>query len=68
MHLQLSEFIGNNPQRIDTYSMVPGTVVRLRNRVFVLVDATSGYTPGQVTTLATNSSRSGCGVTPPTCL
>ena len=45
MHLQPSEFIathGNNPQRIATYNMVPGTVVRLRNRIFVLVDASKG--------------------------
>lgn len=44
MHLQPSEFIAktptpdNNPQRIATYNMVPGTVVRLRKSVFVLVD------------------------------
>lgn len=31
-----------NPQRIATYNMVPGTVVRLRNRIFVLVDASKG--------------------------
>lgn len=39
--LQPSEFIAQNtgnPQRIATYNMVPGTVVRLRNHVFVLVD------------------------------
>ena len=48
MHLQPSEFIAwaqapdNNPQRIATYNMVPGTVVRLRNHVFVLVDAQKG--------------------------
>lgn len=45
MNLQPSEFIAtsdNNPQRIATYNMVPGTVVRLRNRVFVLVDASKG--------------------------
>ena len=45
MNLQPSEFIatsGNNPQRIATYNMVPGTVVRLRNHVFVLVDAPKG--------------------------
>ena len=46
--LQPSEFIAktqapdNNPQRIATYNMVPGTVVRLRNHVFVLVDASKG--------------------------
>lgn len=37
-----SEFIAthdNNPQRIATYNMVPGTVVRLRNHIFVLVAA-----------------------------
>lgn len=73
MHLQPSEFIAktrapdNNPQRITTYNMVPGTVVRLRNHVFVLVNAASGYTPRQAAPLATNSSRPGCGVTPPTC-
>lgn len=27
---------------IATYNMVPGTVVRLRNRIFVLVDASKG--------------------------
>lgn len=46
MNLQPSEFIAltnlGNPQRIATYNMVPGTVVRLRNRIFVLVDATKG--------------------------
>ena len=48
MHLQPSEFIAktptpdNNPQRIATYNMVPGTVVRLRNHIFVLVDASQG--------------------------
>lgn len=48
LHLQPSEFIAktqapdNNPQRIATYNMVPGTVVRLRNHVFVLVDAIKG--------------------------
>jgi hypothetical protein len=48
MNLQPSEFIAktqapdNNPQRIATYNMVPGTVVRLRNHVFVLVDASKG--------------------------
>lgn len=46
--LQPSEFIAktqapdNNPQRIATYNMVPGTVVRLRNHIFVLVDAPKG--------------------------
>lgn len=43
--LQPSEFIAktdNNPQRIAAYNMVPGTVVRLRNHVFVLVDASKG--------------------------
>lgn len=42
MNLQPSEFIAthdNNPQRIATYNMVPGTVVRLRNHIFVLVAA-----------------------------
>ena len=54
MDLQPSEFIAktdnnpqriatyNNPQRIATYNMVPGTVVRLRNRIFVLVDTQKG--------------------------
>lgn len=48
MNLQPSEFIAknqapdNNPQRIATYNMVPGTVVRLRNHIFVLVDASKG--------------------------
>ena len=46
MNLQPSEFITltnlGNPQRISTYNMVPGTVVRLRNHIFVLVDATKG--------------------------
>ena len=45
MNLQPSEFIAktdNNPQRIATYNMVPGTVVRLRNHIFVLVDAPKG--------------------------
>lgn len=46
--LQPSEFItktlapDNNPQRISTYNTVPGTVVRLRNHIFVLVDALKG--------------------------
>ena len=48
MNLQPSEFIAktrapdNRPQRIATYNMVPGTVVRLRNHIFVLVDASKG--------------------------
>lgn len=48
MNLQPSEFIAktrapdNNPQRIATYNTVPGTVVRLRNHIFVLVDAPKG--------------------------
>lgn len=48
MNLQPSEFIAktpapdNNPQRIATYNMAPGTVVRLKNRIFVLVDASKG--------------------------
>ena len=48
MNLQPSEFIAktrppyNNPQRIAAYNMVPGTVVRLRNHIFVLVDAPKG--------------------------
>lgn len=40
--LQPSEFIADGPQRIATYNMVPGTVVRLRNHIFVLVDASKG--------------------------
>lgn len=45
MNLQPSEFIAthnNNPIRTSAYNMVPGTVVRLRNHVFVLVDAPKG--------------------------
>ena len=45
MNLQPSEFIAthdNNPQRIATYNMAPGTVVCLRNHIFVLVDASKG--------------------------
>lgn len=48
MNLQPSEFIAktqapdNSPQRIATYNTVPGTVVRIRNHIFVLVDATKG--------------------------
>lgn len=46
MNLQPSEFIAltnlGNPQRIATYNTVPGTVVRLRNHIFVLVDASTG--------------------------
>lgn len=46
MNLQPGEFIAltntGNPQRIATYNMVPGTVVRLRNHIFVLVDAPKG--------------------------
>lgn len=46
MNLQPSEFIAktpnNSPQRIATYNTVPGTVVRLRNHIFVLVDASKG--------------------------
>ena len=45
--LHPSEFIAtthnnNNPQRIATYNTVPGTVVRLRNRIFVSVGAPKG--------------------------
>ena len=32
----------NNPQRITTHDMAPGTVVRLRNHIFVLVDVSKG--------------------------
>lgn len=45
MGLQPSEFIAktdNNPQRIAAYNMAPGTVVRLRNHIFVLVKASKG--------------------------
>lgn len=48
MNLQPSEFIAktrapdNNPQRIATYNTVPGTVVRLRNHIFVLINASKG--------------------------
>ena len=46
MNLQSSEFIAltnlGNLQRIAAYNMIPGTVVRLRNRIFVLVDVTKG--------------------------
>ena len=48
MNLQPSEFIAktlapdNSPQRIATYNMAPGTVIRLRKTVFVLVDAIKG--------------------------
>ena len=48
MRLQPSEFIAktqapdNNPQRIAAYNMVPGTVVRLRKSIFVLVDVSKG--------------------------
>jgi len=44
--LHPSEFIAltnlNNPIRIRGYNMVPGTVVRLRTSVFVLVDVSKG--------------------------
>ena len=44
--LHPSEFITltnlNNPIRISGYNMVPGTVVRLRKSVFVLVDVSKG--------------------------
>lgn len=45
MNLQPNEFIAltptsdTTPQRIATHNMVPGTVVRLRNHIFVLVKA-----------------------------
>lgn len=44
MNLQPSEFIAKTPtpQRIATYNTVPGTVVRLRNHIFVLVNAPKG--------------------------
>lgn len=48
MNLQPSEFIAktqapdNSPQRIATYNTVPGTVVRLRNHIFMLVDVSKG--------------------------
>lgn len=66
LHLQPSEFIAltnlGNPQRIATYNMVPGTVVRLRNGIFVLVDAPKG--PHQWIH-ATNRPRPGYTKTPP---
>lgn len=37
--LHPSEFIANTPH---TYNMAPGTVVRLRKSVFVLVDVSKG--------------------------
>ena len=44
--LHPSEFIAltnlNNPIRISGYNAVPGTVVRLRNHIFVLVDVSKG--------------------------
>ena len=44
--LQPSEFIAltnlGNPVRVGSYNMVPGTVVRLRNSIFVLVAAIKG--------------------------
>lgn len=42
MNLQPSEFITNSQQKITTYNTAPGTVVRLRNHIFVLVDASKG--------------------------
>lgn len=48
MNLQPGEFIAktqapdNNLQRIAAYNTVPGTVVRLRNHIFVSVDASKG--------------------------
>lgn len=46
LHLQPREFIAltnlGSPQRIATYNMVTGTVVRLRNHIFASVDATKG--------------------------
>lgn len=40
--LQPGEFIANNLIRTSTYNTVPGTVVRLRNHIFVSVDAPKG--------------------------
>lgn len=44
--LHPSEFIARtnlgNPVRVGSYNMVPGTVVRLRNSIFVLVAAIKG--------------------------
>lgn len=46
--LHPSEFIAltpttdTTPVRVGSYNMVPGTVVRLRNHIFVLVDASKG--------------------------
>ena len=45
MNLQPSEFIAltpTTPQRIATYNMVPGTVVRCRNHIFASVAALKG--------------------------
>lgn len=45
MNLQPSEFIaktGDNLQGVVAYNLGPGTVVRLRGHVFVLVDAPRG--------------------------
>lgn len=50
MNLQPSEFIAltaepvqtSEPVRVGSYNMVPGTVVRLRNSIFVLVDVSKG--------------------------
>lgn len=45
MNLQPSELIAktdNSPQRIATHNTIPGTVVRHRNHIFVLVDTPKG--------------------------
>lgn len=48
MALQPSEFIAltstsnTAPVRVGSYNMVPGTVVRLRNHIFMLVKASRG--------------------------
>lgn len=42
MNLQPSEFIATLDNNPHAYNTVPGTVVRLRNHIFVLVDASKG--------------------------
>ena len=53
-------YASKGPRHCRTPQKVPGTVVRLRNHIFVAVDASKG--PHQwihATPLATNSSRPG---------
>ena len=64
MNLQPSEFVAkaqapdNDLQGIATYSMAPGTVVCLRNRIFVLVDDTdTGTDTDTDTTTDTNTDK-----------